>query len=381
MKTLYLHIGIEKTGSTSIQNALAANRHILHAEGIDYPGCFRYSNHVELACISQNYDSNSELYSVVGFFGDEAAVADHSARFRSRFANYVENSVCERFVLSNEHLHSRVRSPREIKRLADFLYQFFEKITVVVYFREQLELAVSHYSTKIKSGGTEDFCLPDLSLGIPYYYDFGLIIKNWSVFDEVVIREFDRKKLKGGDVVADFCSVISHKPLAIKGADGANESLGVSSLELLKMINAHLPLLKNGKMNPQRFRLVSFLERIADRGGIQVNPQEARQFRGIFRPLNLELASQYGLDSSFLEKESKTGDAIETDIGKAMSDLWLIVSDHINFVEMNNVRLKAKIAYLESGEDAAVQILENANRSGYQLNVVKVMENIKAGNI
>lgn len=57
IKTIYLHIGTHKTGTTSIQNYLQDNIELLPASGIDfYQGFYIDNNHVEinLAALKMN---------------------------------------------------------------------------------------------------------------------------------------------------------------------------------------------------------------------------------------------------------------------------------------------------------------------------------------
>lgn len=378
MKNLYLHIGIEKTGSTSIQNTFASNREYLKSIGIDYPDCFLLSNHVELACIAQNYNSSSELYSVVGFLGEENTINDRISRFKKKLRDYVKNSNCEDFVFSNEHLHSRIKSSAEIERLSEFLYEIFDRVTIVVYFREQLELAISHYSTAVKGGEIRDFFIPDVSDEIPYYYDFQKIIDNWNVFDGLVIREFDRNKLIGGDVVQDFSSLITEKNLEMISMPESNGSLGASTIELLKAINLNIPFMKNGRLNPARFRLVYFLEKLADNSPIVVNERDAIAFREHFKSMNKNIAVKFGLPENFLKKNYKINGSSEVDFKKTISNFCVEVSNHIEFIEVNNLKLKARVAMLESGEAAARDILKNASENGLSIDVDRVINEFKS---
>ncbi len=376
MRKLFLHIGIEKTGSTSIQNTLSKERSLLKKNGIDYPSCFRYANHVELTCITQKYDQKSELYSVVGFGVDEQSVENSKVVFKDKLKEYVLSSDSSVFIFSNEHLHSRVRDPGEISELSEFLYEIFDDITIVIYLREQLELAVSHYSTQIKSGSTSEFELPDTKTNIPHYYDFEKIIDMWSVFDDMVIREFDRKELKNQDVVSDFCSIFSEDFFDIKSLPSTNESLDVASLSLLRMINKNTPLIVDGKVNPKRFRLVSFLEAISSNDGLLVSSSEAFQFRNTFSQINKDISYKYSLRDDFLRKKSKVGELTEPDISKALSNLWEKVSAHISFLEINNAKLRAKLLIDAGKHREAEAFLASLKSSGLPIDTDFVMNEI-----
>lgn len=80
-RKLTLHIGTEKTGTTSIQNTLKANYDNLNQLGILYPKCFKLSNHVEMAVCFQTYNPDSELYSVVGLSNNKSDVENFKVNF------------------------------------------------------------------------------------------------------------------------------------------------------------------------------------------------------------------------------------------------------------------------------------------------------------
>src|SRR5699024_6763359 len=56
-------------------------------------------------------------------------------------------------IISAEFLHSRVVAPEDIERFRDLFCTGFDRVTVVVYIRPQLDHVISLYSTVLKAGG------------------------------------------------------------------------------------------------------------------------------------------------------------------------------------------------------------------------------------
>ena len=89
-------------------------------------------------------------------------------------------------MITSEHLHSRVTKQRDIEKIKRFLYNIFDQVAVICYFRRQADMAVSRYSTLLKGGHVLSFekfiqnARPE-----NYYYNFPEIAENWaSVFEE-----------------------------------------------------------------------------------------------------------------------------------------------------------------------------------------------------
>jgi hypothetical protein len=366
MKKLYLHIGIEKTGSTSIQDTFKKFRFDLLDIGVDYPDVFKFSNHVELSVITQG-DEVSELTSVVGFSLDSTQRNIQIEEFKNRLRTYVSESKCDVFVFSNEHLHSRVKTQQQVSILKDFLYSIFDEIEVISYFRNQVDLYVSHYSTSVKGGETDVLSFPSHDASINHYYSFTKIIKLWSCFDKVSLHVFDKGTLYKNDVVYDFSKIIDSKIEDVITPIRSNESLDGDCLELLRIFNKNLPFIKNGKVNVDRYKLVEILEKISSNKRLQVDLDRAKDFNDFFLKENNMLSSLYNLnnlsESSVLNKGSVAESS--SDYTDKLSELWVEVSNHIRHIERNNLILKAESYYLKGDRDKSKELIQKLNGSPY----------------
>lgn len=347
MPKLFLHIGTEKTGSTSIQDTLFKNHHALLKQGILYPKCFGRANHVELVVTAQEVSKDSELYAVVGLDDPKTNISNFRLSVYETLKEEVLLSGAHTVILSNEHLHSRLTIENEIERLMLHLTGIFEEIVVVSYFREQLDLVLSHYSTKIKSGDIAPFTLPEID-PLPHYYDYNGLVMMWEkFFSSIECREFSRKRLIGGDVVSDFLNVIGCDDEDIEYLESTNESLGFDVLEVLRGLNEHIPLVVKGKLNPERKSLVSIFEGINSNIKIPINLADSENFRSYFVDGNKLLRERYALGDEFLndfkEHSNPPYTLSVTDYSLIFYEFWKCVQRKIDWQASKVSELEKKL--------------------------------------
>ena len=292
-RELFLHIGMQKTGSTSIQHAGRANRDRLADVGLLYPRTPGDKNHIKLTLFAWDGGKTNRLPLAAG-------VADPDAyrRFRSGFVEdlraEIESAACPTVILSNEHLSSRLKLPAQLNRLATALRSIARKITVVVYLRPQHELLVSSYSTKVKAGSIRQIRLPKNQA---FYYNYEWMLSLWAdAFGErnLIVRVFDRSELVGGDVVKDFFATIDRPiPVDFDFSDVRNPSLDTKSLEFLRAFNTHLPAMLGSEPNPERGDIIPAMEAVSKGGAIWLPTDQLRTFAEMFTASNANVARRY----------------------------------------------------------------------------------------
>jgi len=286
---LYLHIGTEKTGTTSIQEFLRRNREILLAQGVEYPILPGPPNQICLATASleEVHRSTQHLFDlhsrkdVIAFRGTvSAALSEALAGSTGRTA-----------ILSNEHCSSRLRHPADVETLHDMLRPFFDRMFIVVYLRRQDEFLLSTYSTAVKGGLRRPLSLPK-AYGRDSRYDYWKLLSRWAnVFgrDAIICRKFERNALKGGDVVEDFIQAAGlESDPAFEKPPNKNESLDAASLEFVRLMNEHI-----SARSPLRHRLLEILSKIG-KGPLPTLPAEVfAEFMGGVRESNRKVAEEY----------------------------------------------------------------------------------------
>lgn len=244
----YLHIGTEKTGTTSIQEFLKSNTKALSDIGIYRSGAGRIRGRNDRP-LATYFQTALDDFSYQRGITTQRGKANFFEGFLEKFANEIEiaSRTHDYFLITSEHFHSRLMDIREIRELHAFLINNFKKIEVICFFRDQFDVAVSLYSTDLWVGGTDDI-ETFVSNATPknYYYNYKAICDNWS---EVFGREncnfclYNKQGLPNYDVRDDFFDVIAG------GVDierfvketWINEALTLLQARAFRRINAQIP--------------------------------------------------------------------------------------------------------------------------------------------
>lgn len=188
MKTVVLHIGRQKTGTTSLQSVLAENRAALSANGIWYPDTGRAADtaHHQLAVCLNPAQSNH----------------DESKAVRSAFIAEVQARPEPTIVVSSESF----QGIRDLARVGAFLDQFH--VVVVGYLREALAWKQSAWAQRIQA---QCFADPFVLSAMQHRVNYPEFCQRWqTAFSNTHFILFERERLLGGDVVSDFLAQIGH---------------------------------------------------------------------------------------------------------------------------------------------------------------------------
>jgi hypothetical protein len=280
MREIILHIGTEKTGTTTIQEFFSANRDILNGMEILYPKAMGDKNHIRLAMCAAG--PKRGVHRKIN--NDNNLVTAFRLTTLSEWNKELQASTADRVILSSEHLHSQLRSLEEVKVLKDILPAV--SCRVIMYLRRQDKAAVSLASTAIKAGFNNENFFPKLNIKKPYRFDYLSSYKIWSeVFgsESVSVRIFDQAEFKDGDLLKDICSVIG-----IPWDDkfnipkSKNKSLDINGIFLINQINKIKNV--NHNFNPRNIRkLISTIsEKFTDGDRTMPSREEAKNFYNHF---------------------------------------------------------------------------------------------------
>lgn len=202
-----IHIGIEKTGSTAIQDALGSNREALDSQGVivGWPPNLGNSRFIVSACVRKPDDE----WVARGWrsFEDRNAYLEESIRWLDRELK-TKCSSHHTAVISSEHFHSRARTATEMQAIRDFLAARFSSISIVCYVRPQSEVVASLYSTTLRGGSPLSFRqFARRVAGDVGYFDYDLLISRWrETFpgSKIEVRAYRPPESRTGNVVDDF---------------------------------------------------------------------------------------------------------------------------------------------------------------------------------
>jgi hypothetical protein len=156
-----LHIGTEKTGTTSLQATLVDNREALVGRGLLYSTAAGTKTHASLAAYAAGKKRIPDrlLRSGGGKEAPEQVKQTLPEELIAEVASAGERGV-RTVIYSSEHMSSRIRSPEEATALRELLERCGLDPWVVIYIRRQDDYLESSYSTAVKTGETEPLSLP-----------------------------------------------------------------------------------------------------------------------------------------------------------------------------------------------------------------------------
>ena len=220
-----LHIGGEKTGSTSIQWLLEANRAALAAAGFGVPRGLGGSNHVALAAYAGREMMVRDL---LGMLDEPQGLAGLRAWLPARLAMLLggQPAGIHTMLFSNEHCQSRLHTPEEVARLRDLLAPHFSQVVVLVYLRRQDQVVISSRNTSLRSHGRLPAAWFPTEPGQLALLDHALLLLRWGqVFGAAALRP----RLYQADEAThlqDFLDAIGAPPLPLNPPRRLNRSLG-----------------------------------------------------------------------------------------------------------------------------------------------------------
>jgi hypothetical protein len=257
----WLHIGLEHTGTTSIQSFLAKNRANLLAQGYFYPKSPGETNHTDLASFCLDNAKTNDIRILRGIDRPEAVLALR-AELRANLKQEISGSSASTIIFSNEHLSSRLNTPAEFQRIKRLCGSVARETKVIVYLRNQVDYLASRYNIMVKSGGTNEFSFP-VNPGVARLIEYSGLLAKWcDKFgrENVIVRRFEPDDFYGGDLLLDFAAQIGFDTTGFQTIPRLNESLDAASIAFLREFNKHVPRIVDGRLNPLRGPVISALQ-------------------------------------------------------------------------------------------------------------------------
>ena len=291
MAKIDIHIGLEKTGSTSIQTFLVRNRGALARQGICFPRSPGNGNQTRLAAYALSGTSKAAR-------GADGPVPAHQhsadAQFREELIAEIRASHCDRVLLSNEHCSSKLVEDEPIERLKGLLDCIGETQRVFLYLRRQDDFLLSSYSTAVKTGRQATFALPN-SRVLEKRYNFLRLIERWArIFGEGTVqpRVFEKEQFAEGDLLIDFCRALNIDTARLTLSQAPrNTSLSANALEFLRILNVQLGA---GPRDPKtRNAVVKMLTAIDSGQRLSMAADARRAFMARFEAGNAIIAQRY----------------------------------------------------------------------------------------
>lgn len=234
-----LHVGMGKSGTSSVQFFLRDNREALAQHGVLFPRSAGGARHGQLSLYAKTPEEM--VRSPEWARRREADPARFRRGLRRRLSAEIEKSGLPRVLLTDEVLFGA--SPESLRRLRRLLGPSSKSLRVVVYLRRQDDHLVSRYQQGVKTGRVlriEDWAQEDMSR--LYDYDARLRAhRRLLAPDDLVVRRFEPPRFSAGSLLQDFFDAAGLDiPLeGLQPVADRNVSLDAETVEFLRLLNLH----------------------------------------------------------------------------------------------------------------------------------------------
>jgi len=291
---LILHIGTEKTGTTTLQHWLWRNRELLKNQGIWYPKSLGLPNNRNISIYARDEDKPDD-----GFLTKNLTTPEKHREFclktKENFKQEIEEALeqdCRYFIISNEHMHSRLTSHQMVRRVKEFISSpSFKSVQVIAHLRPQIDVAISMASTASTVGKkvTRKFFerIDPKNDPLNLYFNYQNLIACWEeVFGSEVVSIIPFKKIPC--LTSFLIESLSIDTNALTEIKKENEAVDVRTMALVNALdipkfNVDQTLNKNREI---------FIKDLPKKEKILIGLDLARLVQAKFDDSNRELASR-----------------------------------------------------------------------------------------
>ncbi|WP_231758086.1 hypothetical protein [Microbulbifer elongatus] len=368
---ILLHIGTEKTGTTSIQEFLFKNRSVLGGNGYYFLQSPGQKNNRALPSICMRADKTDDFFIEKGVVSADERKS-YEEEFLKKFKEEIEtipNNV-HTVVCSSEHFHSRLTYEDEVKKLKNILDGYFDSVQILVYLRPQADVALSLYSTTLRSGNDAEFsdvverqCVPSNE-----YYDYKSLLERWNkIFGDgsVTPKVFRKDWFYQGNLLRDFAFSINEALVERCDFDvpKKNESINHFGQVLIKLINRHLPrFLPNKGINKLNLSLGRLVASECPGKGLSLGAEEYSALQARFDELNLCLSKEY-----FSQESNVFECALPSDENRMLSEEHVELLDSVLGMVVNSKSAGLASPFVDDLRDAAILLEEVDVEKSYRL--------------
>jgi hypothetical protein len=263
---LTLHIGTNKTGTSSIQSFLHRNRERLAESGWLYPRSLGRTRHARFGMwIRPDNELESAFHDRrpgTRAFMDVSQLRDEVP---SRLLEECSQTGLTRVLISDEALFGS--SEPALQRLRGFTAEKASEVRVVCYLRRQDDLLVSHYQQVVKVSETQRLAERVATKDLSKTYDYQARLRTWLRIvepDDLVLRRFERAQFRNGSLYDDFvCAAGLGIGTDDRPPQERNVSLDAETVEFLRLLNLYRRAHGSAPDLPENRQLVPQLARLS----------------------------------------------------------------------------------------------------------------------
>lgn len=259
---IVLHIGTEKTGTTSIQRWLYANQSVLRQHGIGLLENVGQPNNMAVAaCFTRELSAWGRNKGFKTKTEEKLALEPILQGMTDQLKRFSDNGF-KMLIVTSEHFSARLKSRQEIENLRQY-FNSFGSTKVICFVRQQSSLARSLYATYVRGAYSEtpevfaDWCVQQ-----NHYFNFENLAENWAAVFGSENLKFELLK-EGGEqdareIMLNYLRTIENTPdfekmVNVFGAE--NQKIGALTCSAIRAVNRKFQRLPvnshSGRINKQ----------------------------------------------------------------------------------------------------------------------------------
>jgi hypothetical protein len=220
MKTLYIHIGIGKTGTTAIQNFFTENKEQICSQGLFYPEIGkRGTGHHELTVFKKNKLPLEKIRLFNKLINNISKIKEEKILISSEFFCFMQENLIEDIANLLVHLN----------------------IKIIFYIRKQIHLIESAFLQFQKIGKEYNNYIEEFFEAHKTAFNFSYRIQPWAqIFGkENIIARLYEPQIVGEDVREDILNVMDVNFPVIRTKYRDNPSLLPEFSKIITIIDKH----------------------------------------------------------------------------------------------------------------------------------------------
>jgi hypothetical protein len=283
-KTVFVHIGSHKTGTTAIQSFFALNRNLFKEKGILYPGI--QNAHHDMAWELEKTGSVNELL--------------NQNSLTAKILQEIRETSCTTIILSAEAF-SETRTSEKLKQVFTGIPGDPVSIKIIIYVRRQDDIIQSAYQEQLK---TPKLCieksLSDFlreNTGFSDRWNWYKKIRPWTETfgkEAIIVRVYEKNQFYKNDLIRDFLFTIGREltdDFRLPAKEQSNIGMGLDALEIMRICNAKIE-------DPEIKKILrNSLVKIDPKGILEpyslLSPKDRNHFIREYEPGNQKVAREY----------------------------------------------------------------------------------------
>jgi hypothetical protein len=345
MKTVVIHAGLPKTGSTALQVFLARNHAALRAQSFDYfrLGEFNEGNAGKIS------SGNGFLIARSLLPAGDPSLTENPASHLAALTRAIAASPCETGILSSEYFAHA--DPARLLDWAESLRAAGHRVRLTYFIRDQVQALSSMYVQYVKRSHcreTPEAYVARTYRDIPYLSHASFYQTQCGVFgaENIICETYEAALAAPGGIGACFLGMIGADPSAMPcETETCNTGLNPAELAIMRELNKFRPhtrisdqLMENARQagHAQAGETYAFLP-----------PDLCREIETYFAAGNAELARVcFGRETLFpagrlINAPVAIGDVSQTDIINVLGGLLVRYDERLAALERERATTRA----------------------------------------